>query len=286
MTTLDWQDLQYFSVLARLGTLSGAARELRVDHATVGRRVASLEAALGVRLIDRLPRSCPLTKEGVEIAALVDPMEAAARSVLRCARGTGSPLAAIVRVSASPAIATYCIAPYIAELRKAHPGLNLILQASSSVAVLGRGEADIALRMDRPRERGATAKKIAKIPFGLYANRKYAARSPETWEFIAFDEALDHVPQQAWLRQILAGRSIAFETSDLFGQLAAARAGAGVAVLPRLMGDGEASLRRLDAERAPPDRDLWLVAYPDLRRSPAVREVMAFVERCVERTVT
>ena len=49
----DWQDLKHFAVLARSGSLSGAARELGVDHATVGRRISALEQSLGLRLIDR-----------------------------------------------------------------------------------------------------------------------------------------------------------------------------------------------------------------------------------------
>jgi DNA-binding transcriptional LysR family regulator len=120
-----------------------------------------------------------------------------------------------------------------------------------AIAALDRGEADIALRMDRPRDKGAMAKRIGTMHFGLYANADYAARPPEKWEFIAFDEPLDHVPQQAWLRQFLAGRVVAFEASDLFGQLAAAKASAGIAVLPTIMGDHEPSLRRLDIKESP-----------------------------------
>jgi len=282
----DWQDLHFFSILARHGSLSATARELGMDHATVGRRIASLEAVLGLRLIDRLPRSCPLTEDGVAIAALIGQMEASAQAVLRRARGAASPLSATIRVSAPPALATFCIAPSVAELRRAHPALKLVLQASSSIAALDRGEADIAIRLSRPHENGAVARKIGVMRFGAYASIDYAARPPETWEFIAFDEPLDRVPQQAWLRQFMAGRAVAFEASDLFGQLAAAKAGVGVAVLPTVMGEPEPSLRRLDVMPAPPDRDLWLIAYPDLRRAPAVREVITFLKRCVDRTLT
>jgi DNA-binding transcriptional LysR family regulator len=272
----DWQDLHFFSVLVRHGSLSATARELGVDHATVGRRIASLEAAIGLRLIDRLPRSCPLTEDGVAIAALIGQMEASAQAVLRRARSAASP----------PALATMCIAPHVGELRRKHPNLKLVLQGSSSIAALDRGEADIAVRLSRPQEKGAVARKIGAMRFGVYASIDYATRPSESWEFIAFDEPLDRVPQQAWLRQFLAGRAVAFEASDLFGQVAAAKAGVGVAVLPTIMGECEPSLLRLDVTPAPPERDLWLITYPDLRRAPAVREVMTFLMRCVHRTLT
>jgi DNA-binding transcriptional LysR family regulator len=279
---LDWQDLRYFTVLARHGSLSAAARELGVDHATVGRRVASLEASLGLRLIDRLPRSCPLTKEGLAIAALAQPMEAAVQAVQRRARGAVSPLSGAVRVSAPPALATQCIAPRIAALRRAHPALKIVLQGAKSQAALDRGEADIALRMGRPKENGAVGRRIGVMRFGIYATGHYASRPPDEWEFVAFDETLDHLPQQAWLRRILGGRRIVFEATDMFGQLAAAKAGAGMAVLPTIMGDGEPALVRIDVRPEPPPRDLWLITYPDLRRSPAVREVMTFLAGCIE----
>lgn len=84
---IDWQDLHYFSVLARTGSLSAAARTLGVDHATVGRRVASLEQALALRLIDRLPRRSPLTAEGKAIAELADDMTQLTHAIERRARG-------------------------------------------------------------------------------------------------------------------------------------------------------------------------------------------------------
>lgn len=274
----DWQDMRHFAVLARLGTLSGAARELGVDHATVGRRVAAIEERLGLRLIDRLPRSCPLTPDGVAIAAIADRMEQAAHAAQRLARGASSSLSGTVRVSAPPALAAHCIAPCLASLRQAHPELKVILLGSPSFAALDRGEADIAIRMVRPKEAGAVTRKIGTMGFAAYARTDYAARPPAQWEFIAFDQALDHVPQQAWLKRILAGRSIAFEASDLFSQQAAARAGVGIAILPTIMGDNEASLVRVVIDPEPPKRDLWMVTYPDLRRSPAVRAVLSYLE--------
>ena len=59
----DWEDMRHFIALAETGTLSGAARALKVDHATVGRRVSALEQALGGPLIERLPKRWVLTEK-------------------------------------------------------------------------------------------------------------------------------------------------------------------------------------------------------------------------------
>ena len=82
-TVLDWEDVRYFVALARHGTLSAAARGLRVNHATVARRVASLEMLLGRALFDRRAKGYALTAEGKAVLDEARTMEEAALSVLR-----------------------------------------------------------------------------------------------------------------------------------------------------------------------------------------------------------
>ena len=274
---IDWQDLHYFSVLARVGSLSDAARELAVDHATVGRRVASLERALSLRLIDRLPRRSPLTAEGSAIAALVAGIEDITQAIERRARGLTASATATVRISAPPAVATRLIAPHVADFHRAHPGITLVLSGLTQNAALDRGEADLAVRMTRPQENDLVIKRIGAVPFALYATPTHLALSPERWTFIGYDAALEHVAQQVWLRSLLAGRPIVFRASDLFLQQEAARAGLGAAVLPCFLGDTDPALVQVPVESTPPTRELWLATYPDLKRSPAVRTVMTFL---------
>ncbi|MDB5612268.1 MAG: LysR family transcriptional regulator [Bradyrhizobium sp.] len=278
---IDWQDFHYFSVLARAGSLSAAARELGVDHATIGRRVASLERALALRLVDRLPRRSTLTPEGVAVAALVAGMAETVQAIERRARGLTVSASATVRISASPAVAARLIAPHVVDFHRAHPGITLVLSGAAQNVALDRGEAELAVRMTRPQEPDLVVQRIGVMRFALYATADHAALPPENWTFIGYDPALDHVTQQLWLRTLLAGRPIVFQASDLFGQQEAARAGLGAVVLPCFMGDDDASLVRLTVSPAPPTRDLWLTTYPDLKRSPAIRTVMTFLANVV-----
>jgi DNA-binding transcriptional LysR family regulator len=277
----DWEDLRFFASLARAGSLSAAARELRVDHATVGRRVAALERALSVRLVDRLPRHSPLTAEGAALAALARDMERIVHTIERRAKAVAISPATIVRIAAPPAVAARLIAPHVVEFHRANPDVTLVLLGASQNASLDRGEADIALRLSRPTEKSLLIRRIGVMRFALYGRPEIAAKPPERWSFIAYDAALDHVPQQIWLRSILDGRQVVFQASDLFGQVEAARAGLGVAVLPHFMGDGDAALVCLPTDRKPPTRDLWIAAYPDLARAPAVRTVMNFLTETI-----
>jgi DNA-binding transcriptional LysR family regulator len=279
----DWQDLRYFLVLARMGSLSAASSELSVEHATVGRRVASLEAALGLRLIRRLPRSSPLTEDGKAFAALATAMEEAAETVQGYARRSLAAVSAVVRVSVPPTIGNSCIAPRIGAFRALHPEVKIVLHGFVTNAALDRGDADIAVRMIRPQEGSLLARRIGVLRFGLYSTREYVARAAAEWEFIAYEQSLGHVRHEMWLRKLLAGRPVVFEASDVRGQQLAARAGVGVALLPTMIGDNDPSLIRLELEAEPPKSDLWLVTYQDARRVPAIRAVMEFLVECIER---
>ena len=278
----DWQDVYFFTVLARTQSLSAAARELQVEHATVGRRIDALEKSLGLRLVDRLPRSRPLTEDGRALARITSAMKNIATEIEQLSRVASIEVAGTVRVSAPPSIAIYCIAPRIAALREQHPKLNIVLLPSLSMAALDKGEADIALRTVRPEENALVRRKIGAVRFALYANAEFSERATEQWSFIAYDESRDHLPQQHWLHQIRRHRPVVFSASDLASQQMAARFGVGAVVLPTTVGDNDPALKQLPVDSDCPVRDLWLAVYPDLRRSPSVKAVMDFLVDCVQ----
>jgi DNA-binding transcriptional LysR family regulator len=277
----DWQDMYFFTVLARTASLSAAARELQVEHATVGRRIDSLEKSLGLRLVDRLPRSRPLTADGHALLRIVGAMTGMANEVNQLSRVASIDIAGTVRVSAPPSLAIHCLAPRIADLRLQHPGLNLVLLPSLSMAALDKGEADIALRTVRPEENALVRRKIGVVRFALYASAEYAGRPAERWTFVAYDQRSDHLPQQAWLHQLRGDRPVVFSAGDLMSQQMAARFGVGAVVLPTTVGDGDPALIRLPVDSPAPERDLWMTVYPDLRRSPSIKAVMEFLIDCV-----
>ncbi|NLR98642.1 LysR family transcriptional regulator [Rhizobium sp. P38BS-XIX] len=274
---IDWQDLHHFAALARTGSLSAAARELGVDHATVGRRIAALERSLDLRLIDRRPRTSPLTADGRAIAELLGRIDENVEAIRRYSKSAVAGLSAAVKISAPPSIATHLLAPKAALFRVDHPDITLTVAGVTRRAVVDHGEADIAVRTTRPEESDLLVRRIGVMRLGLYAIPSIAEMPEEDWVFIGYDAALEHLTRETWLRSLLAGRPIVFRATDIFGQLEAARAGIGALVLPTFLGDNEPSLTRLPAAVPSPARDLWLVAYPDRRRSPAVRAVMDFV---------
>lgn len=281
----DWENLRYFMEVARAGTLSGAARTLRVDHATVSRRLGVLEAELQMQLVERLPRACRLTASGAQILELAQRMETAAFGISRHARAHQAPLDAKVTLSAPPVLATHFLAHHLADLRATHPRIQLAVLAQPQQVSLSRREADIALRLVRPKESSNVIRRIGRMPFALYAQRDYAASvAPADWTFIAYDDSLADMPQQRWLLEIAGSRLVACELSDISSHLAAARAGAGVAGLPCFVGDADANLVRLEHEGDNFAREIWLVVHRDLRRLRPVRVVMDYVVSIISQT--
>ena len=274
----DWENIRHFLAVARIGTLSGAARSLKVDHATVSRRLSALEEEIKTRLVERLARSCKLTPIGQRVFELAQVMEEDAYAIERFLDASRSPLSGKVTLSAPPVLVANFLAKHLANFRLAHPGVQLSVSAQAQQVSLSRREADIALRLVRPKEGTSVARKLGRMPFDLYASRDYPhLHNPSAWEFIAYDAAFADMPQQRWLMSVARGRPIACEISDINGHLAAAQAGAGVAGLPCFLADTDAKLQRVayDGERF--SRDIWMAVHKDLRRSPHVRAVMDFL---------
>jgi DNA-binding transcriptional LysR family regulator len=275
---VDWEDIRHFLAVAQAGTLSGAARNLKVDHATVSRRLAALEAALGVRLVDRLPRSCRLTTIGRQLCERAKEMEAGANGIARLARAAHAPLVERVTLSAPPVLVTHLLVERLARFRAEYADIRLSLSAQGQQISLGRREADVAIRLVRPEEAGVMTRKVGAMAFGLYAHRTYAhLATPELWQFIAFDQNFADMPQQRWLLGIAGDRPVACELNHIGEHLIAARAGVGVAGLPCFIGDADRDLVRIHDNVPPFVRNIWLLVHRDLRKTPSVRAVMDFV---------
>jgi DNA-binding transcriptional LysR family regulator len=273
----DWDDIRLFLELAREGSLSAAARRLKVDHSTVARRVSALEKRLGLRLFDRLARGYVLTEEGETLLGAAERMEAEALALQR--QASGRPAAqGNVRLSTSPMLASLFLAPRLVEFQRQHPEIRVALSGNNRVVDLNRREADLALRLTKPAEAGLIARRVGTVGFGLYANPQYlAARKPKDYGFIGYDETLGQISQQRWLEQQARDRPIVFLCSDMTTMYHATCAGMGVAVLPHFAGTTDPRLRAVPAETAAPDREVWLLVHPDLRRAPRVRSVMDYL---------
>jgi DNA-binding transcriptional LysR family regulator len=273
-TALDWEDVRYFVALARYGTLSATARALRVNHATVARRIASLETLLGRPLFDRRASGYALTVDGKAVLDEARSMDEAALSVLR-RLDAGTELSGLVRLTVGRVLAERFVIDRLRTFHERYPAIDLEVIGGSRVVSLARREADVALRHASPKDSELVARRVATITFGLYASPAYRdkLKAGDTPEFIGFDEESDFVAEAAWLARRFGDRRFSFRTNSQTTQAAAARAGYGVALLPRYVAaDDQGLVQVLPGERLP-ERDVWLLIRRDLTKVPRVRAV-------------
>ncbi len=279
----DWEDLHYFAVFAEAKSLSAAARRLSVDHATVARRIAALERALGLKLVDRRPRAYVMTLDGERVAALGLNMTEEAYAIMRLAKAGQQSLAGDVSISIAPSIAAHFVVPYLERLRTQYPDIHLRLIAETRMASLPHGEADIIVRVGRITDDGLVVRKVKVLPFAFYATADYLARvAPADYVFISFDESLDGSEQYQWLKSRAVGRDIVFRSNSIDIQRIAAAAGVGIVLLPQFLAT-MSGLQRLDDSELL--REVWLAVHPDLRHTPAVRVVLDFLSSCFTEAV-
>jgi DNA-binding transcriptional LysR family regulator len=284
---LEWGHLRYFLELVRTGSLSRAAARLGVDRNTVARRVAALEEELGLSLFERGPQGWTRTPAGEELAAMASRVEEDVLALARHADARDRAMTGSVRLTTASHLAAHLVAPALPELRRRHPGLLLDVAADQRTFDLTRREADLALRMGRPRDAGLVTRKLSDVAYGLYASAAYAAgrKGPVDFTrdtFVGLDESLAGTPHERWIAREGPERRVVFRCNSTASLQAAARAGLGVALLPRFAADGDPTLVRLDGPE-PAHHELWLLVHGDLRRVPRVKAVIEWVDWLVER---
>lgn len=289
MNNANWDDLRIFLAAARGGSLSAASRALDSNQPTVGRRIAALEQALGLRLFQRHAQGLTLTEDGRRVLRAVEAMDDAAAALLRTPHSEAAESGGTVRIAAPEGIAVQVIAPALHAFMQRHPGLDLVLEPSAASADLVRGEADIAVRLYRPDAPDLVVRRVRDMEFGLYAAPDYLRRygvpacadALSAHRFIGYGRQLAEHAENVWLTALTGQARYALCSDNTLTRLTAARAGLGIAVLPHLL-IGESGLQRVLPELAPPPRTIWLVLHRDLQAVPRTRAVLEFLAGLLE----
>lgn len=274
----DWDDLRYFLALARHGSLSAAARALKVSHATVARRVASLEASLQAPLFDRKADGYAPTAQGRRVEQLARSMEDAAQASADLTSPDAG-LSGLVRLTMARSMAERFVVDRLGDFHRQHPAIDLEIIADSRVISLSRREADIALRFGRPKDSDLLARRLSSVAFSFYASRGYAKSLKGTASpaMIGFDDDNDFIADAAWLNREFPQARFILRTNSQATQAAAARAGLGVAQLPLHVGHSDPGLVPVTLAKKPPDREIWMLLRRDVARLPRVRAVADYL---------
>jgi DNA-binding transcriptional LysR family regulator len=275
----NWDDLRYFLRAAQTKTLAGAARSMGVEHTTIGRRLSALERALGAALVLRGPDGLTLTPLGQRIAPLVEEVE---RAVLT-ARAAAKSQRAQVRLSLPQAL-TGLFTQALAQQRLDYPEIALEIISDNRPPDLKKGEVDLAVVVRAVIDADLVTRSLGDVGWSLYAGEAYLARRPAPddpndlsgHEVIALKTDSPAAPAAKWLAEHAANATIVMRSNASASLVAAAVAGAGLAILPCFVAETEPTLKRLTPDVLISHR-VSLVYRREVRLAEPVRVAIHFV---------
>lgn len=277
---MEWSDLRVFLAIAREGTLGGAARKLGQTQPTMGRRLQALEQAVGHTLFQRTKTGFVLTDEGAAVLNHAERMEDEALAFQRQLTGQEQQLDGMLRITSSDWFAEYLLVPVIAEFSQRHPRVVVELLSDARFFSLSRREADLAFRITPFDEPDVVSRKLLHMPYGVYQAAGHPAPpigGGDDTGLITMDTAFSAMPDVAWLQRMLPNAHVVFRSNARALQAQMCVRSAGIAVLPRPLGDAFPGLQRIDLGEGPPARETWVGYHRDMRRLARLRVLLDLV---------
>jgi len=273
---MNWDDLRIIAAVRDEGTYAGASARLRIDETTVGRRLARIERALGLRLFEAADGVRTPTRQCEMVLAHVQAMAAHAEDIGRIGASLPGPVGRL-RIASTNAVAEEVLAPRASEFLRANPGLTLQFLTSSDNVKFSRWEADLAIRLRKPDKGDFAISKLAEVR--LYFFEPVAVGADEAVT-CAYPDELEGIPEMQFLRARRVRARCVTDNVRVIRTLIQSHQAAGV--LPEY---GSAALladRRLLATLLPKRRDVWLLVQNHLKRDAATRVTIDWLRACFQ----
>jgi DNA-binding transcriptional LysR family regulator len=288
---IPWNDLQLFLTVAETGSLSAAAKRLRITQPTVSRRLAELESTLGEPLFVRSVDGAALTSFAERLVEPARRMAEWSAEIDRAVERGDTKPRGVVRITAPPGIAYEFVAPFAAVVRDKLPDVRLEVVSSVQYLDLSRREADLALRLAAPTQRDVEIVAKLEHDVGIFASASYEKSLPRRYKladvaFVGWAPPLDHLSPNPELARVIPGFTPSFASDDFLIQLRAAEAGLGAIFLGRVkhrFGPTH-SLVELDVNIGAIKRTLHLACARSALAIPRVRAVADLLARELGRT--
>jgi DNA-binding transcriptional LysR family regulator len=282
---MDWDNIRVFLSVARAGQFLAAARQLRVDHGTVSRRIGALETSLGVRLFDRQTTGCVLTAAGERLLESAEEVEAQLLRAQGDLSQSDVELSGIVRIAAPDGFTTLFLCSRLGKLKAKYPSLTIQLVPMSRTFSLSKREADLAITIERPEEGRLAVRKLVDYSLHFYAAKDYLAANgtPQTAADLARHNLVTYVQDLVFADQLnfmpeLYGPGYSrLECASAVGQLEAVRSGVGVGILHDYAASHDARLQMVMSDIAF-ERSYWIITHVDLRRLSLRRSTWVMIQ--------
>ncbi len=277
-----WDLFRTFETVARVGSLTAAAKSLGVSQSTASRHLAQLEEIAGSPLLSR-ESPMRLTQRGEAVLAAMGPMVGAALAARAALESAHEPRGEVTLTTVGEVV-RWVLAPHFASFAKAYPQVRLRVLADNRVTSLAAGEADLAVRLARPTEGDLVTRRLYSERYGYFAHKSLALSATAPW--VGLCGSLSGIAEQRHADRAFAGRAPRMLVEDVEALAMAVQAGVGVAVLPKRLAarfDGVIEVRPehigAAVDGAIADRDFWLVVHRSKQRVAKVRAVIQWVER-------
>lgn len=267
---MKWDDLRFFLAVARMGSISGAAKQLCVQHSTVSRRMRHLEEQLGARLIERKKSGYELTQAGINVKEAALKIESEVLNVDNTILGKDANLVGTLQVTAINNMASSILMPMFASFNRMHPQVALHIIVSNNDASLSQREADVAIRLTNSPTDTLIGKRIVTVASTIYGSRTTIEKIKKTGKepnWLGVECCAFH---KAWTKQARSEQLPNFYSDDTLLTLSALREGLGVSFLPCFMGDADPLLERYCKPDQAHNLGLWILLHPDLKRTARV----------------
>jgi len=279
MHRLRWDDLQFVHAVAKHGSLSAASRQLGVNHATVLRRIATLEASAEVRLFDRTKDGYRLRPEGRALLASLKLMDQASARIVRSLALTSQGIEGTFRVATTDAIACLLLPGYLEALREAHPNINIEIDVSNDPIDMSLSGAEILIRPGAELPSELSGMRAGSIPFAVFGAPAYLEKHPgpeeTTREWLGVAPGFAQSTVGEW--QLFRHHPNIDFTADSFLALAALAAKElGLAMLPVFVGQNTKGLVPLTEFPDCPETGLWVATHKEFRKQSEIEALLDF----------
>lgn len=265
MHSENWDDLRFVLAVVESGTVSGAARHLNVNHATVLRRIASFEDRHAIHLFEKTPQGYNVPRDRQRVVEALKEVAAAMQSVERVMRGTLAPLTGVIRITSTDTMCHGILPSILSHLSTENDRLRVQIICSNAHLDMARLQADIAVRPALQLPEDLFGEVVAQLGFAVYAGPECTGR------WIGMAGALEQSIVAKWQVENVPAGDISHAADSFLIMKELAIAGQGFAILPCILGDGHPQLQRIDDMMPHQMAPLWVASHVDLADSPRLR---------------
>jgi DNA-binding transcriptional LysR family regulator len=284
----DWEAAHVFLEVARSRSFRAAAEKLRQSVNALRRKVDEMEARMGFALLLRRANGVALTEEGAQVYEAALAMEKASFDLIKTGDNSAAN-AGEVTIAASEGLGSYWLTSRLPQFHRANPDVRMNLICATQVVDIMRLEADIAVRLDRPKSSELKISKLGRMHAMFYAHRSYldAHGVPASMNDLSNHRLILQTDnQERWViseRHFFPGGAprMCLRTNAGSANGWAIIHGAGIGILPTYVEAMRNDLVALDLAPSFPV-DVWITYHADAKKSPRVRNAIEWLTECFD----